>query len=396
MTPVGFTVAILACGSVAAAQWSVVNLTPAGAREAYVHAITTHTQYGAVGLGEGPIQPASWSGSAVGWTPYSTNPSLGGRILAVSGNVLAGYVSSKAAVWLGFPPVATDLHPSGWESRVTTIGGDRQFGWTRALATSRNMAAMWSGSAASYVNMNPSGSIESEIRAATSTRQGGYAAFAASSGRAVIWNGSANSYIGLHPAGPWTNSWINGMSETQQVGAARNFPQWPHAAIWHDTAESFTDIDPPEAYGYSELLATCGTAQVGYIAPASGVYAGIWFGTAQSFHNLAQYLPANYGYSKATCIATDGFRYYVGGYAENGFTLRNEAFLWMGAVPGACYANCDQSTAAPVLNIADFTCFLQRFSAGELYANCDLSAAAPVLNIADFTCFLQRFAQGCP
>jgi hypothetical protein len=61
-----------------------------------------------------------------------------------------------------------------------------------------------------------------------------------------------------------------------------------------------------------------------------------------------------------------------------------------------CYANCDGSTAAPVLNVADFTCFLQRFAAGESYANCDASTQAPALNVADFSCFLQRFAAGCP
>jgi hypothetical protein len=49
-----------------------------------------------------------------------------------------------------------------------------------------------------------------------------------------------------------------------------------------------------------------------------------------------------------------------------------------------------------VLNVADFTCFLQRFAAGASYANCDNSTNAPVLNVADFTCFLQRFAAGCP
>ncbi len=32
--------------------------------------------------------------------------------------------------------------------------------------------------------------------------------------------------------------------------------------------------------------------------------------------------------------------------------------------PVACYANCDGSTSAPVLNVADFTCFLQDFAAG--------------------------------
>jgi hypothetical protein len=64
--------------------------------------------------------------------------------------------------------------------------------------------------------------------------------------------------------------------------------------------------------------------------------------------------------------------------------------------PPSCYANCDQSTVAPVLNVQDFTCFLQRYAAGESYANCDSSTAAPVLNVQDFTCFLQRYAAGCP
>jgi hypothetical protein len=62
----------------------------------------------------------------------------------------------------------------------------------------------------------------------------------------------------------------------------------------------------------------------------------------------------------------------------------------------SCYANCDSSTTPPLLNVGDFTCFLQRFAAGESYANCDASTAAPVLNVGDFTCFLQRFAAGCP
>jgi serine protease AprX len=62
----------------------------------------------------------------------------------------------------------------------------------------------------------------------------------------------------------------------------------------------------------------------------------------------------------------------------------------------SCYANCDSSTLAPILNVADFTCFLQRFAAADAYANCDGNTQPPVLNVADFTCFLQRFAAGCP
>jgi hypothetical protein len=62
----------------------------------------------------------------------------------------------------------------------------------------------------------------------------------------------------------------------------------------------------------------------------------------------------------------------------------------------ACYANCDGSHTSPVLNVLDFNCFLNRFSAGEAWANCDGSTVAPVLNVLDFNCFLNQFTAGCP
>jgi hypothetical protein len=64
-------------------------------------------------------------------------------------------------------------------------------------------------------------------------------------------------------------------------------------------------------------------------------------------------------------------------------------------VPAVCYANCDSSTSAPILNVLDFNCFLNRFAAGDSYANCDGSTEAPVLNILDLACFLNAFASGC-
>jgi hypothetical protein len=66
------------------------------------------------------------------------------------------------------------------------------------------------------------------------------------------------------------------------------------------------------------------------------------------------------------------------------------------AVLGVCYANCDGSTTAPVLNVLDFACFLNRFAAGDSYANCDHSTTPPTLNVLDFACFLNQFAVGCP
>jgi hypothetical protein len=60
-----------------------------------------------------------------------------------------------------------------------------------------------------------------------------------------------------------------------------------------------------------------------------------------------------------------------------------------------CYANCDGSTAPPILNANDFNCFLNAYAAGSAYANCDNSSTPPVLNANDFQCFLNKFAAGC-
>jgi hypothetical protein len=73
---------------------------------------------------------------------------------------------------------------------------------------------------------------------------------------------------------------------------------------------------------------------------------------------------------------------------SGGFWSLNEA--------APCYANCDKSTAAPILNVNDFQCFMTKFAQGDSYANCDSSTIAPALNILDFQCFLNKFALGCP
>jgi hypothetical protein len=88
--------------------------------------------------------------------------------------------------------------------------------------------------------------------------------------------------------------------------------------------------------------------------------------------------------TQATCVSVGGV--FNGGGSE----------CIAGACATGCYANCDHSTQVPLLNVADFTCYLQRFASGTQYANCDNSTTPPVLNVLDFTCFLQKFAAGCP
>jgi len=92
------------------------------------------------------------------------------------------------------------------------------------------------------------------------------------------------------------------------------------------------------------------------------------------------------------------FRYFVvdgGPDGPNSDLIYIDDLAYTNATP-PCYANCDGSTAAPVLNVADFSCFLTKYASGDPYANCDGSTAAPVLNVADFSCFLTKYASGCP
>ncbi len=63
--------------------------------------------------------------------------------------------------------------------------------------------------------------------------------------------------------------------------------------------------------------------------------------------------------------------------------------------PTPCYANCDNSTVAPVLTANDFQCFLIRFAQSDPSANCDGSTVLPVFTGNDFQCFLNKFAAGC-
>jgi hypothetical protein len=82
---------------------------------------------------------------------------------------------------------------------------------------------------------------------------------------------------------------------------------------------------------------------------------------------------------------------------DEALTALEAAAVWAGQnLARPCYANCDRSTTTPVLNVDDFTCFINAFASGDCYANCDGSTTAPILNVDDFTCFLNQFAQGCP
>jgi hypothetical protein len=85
----------------------------------------------------------------------------------------------------------------------------------------------------------------------------------------------------------------------------------------------------------------------------------------------------------------------AGKHTAGAFTLTGGFWAGIGSTL-ACYPNCDGSSVAPILNVDDFTCFINKFALNDAYANCDGSTVAPILNVDDFTCFINQFALGCP
>jgi hypothetical protein len=96
----------------------------------------------------------------------------------------------------------------------------------------------------------------------------------------------------------------------------------------------------------------------------------------------------------AHAATTSNITLLFGGTGEQG-ALGDDWYFTCGPPP-QCYTNCDQSTAIPVLNVLDFNCFVNRFTAGDSYANCDWSTLPPVLNVLDFNCFINTWMAGCP
>jgi uncharacterized membrane protein len=147
-----------------------------------------------------------------------------------------------------------------------------------------------------------------------------------------------------------------------------------------------------------------GTVIVGY---SLQVWDGGWVWTQQTgMVRISSLLPPGTippGYSPEgpRSVSFDGLT--IAGWGDNP-QFMSEAFV-LRLPSSACDANCDGSTAAPVLNVDDFTCFINEFAAAQSlppaqqisqYANCDESTTPPVLNVDDFTCFINKFAAGCP
>ena len=96
------------------------------------------------------------------------------------------------------------------------------------------------------------------------------------------------------------------------------------------------------------------------IDAATGNLSGYAWGENIGWINFSGAAPLGPAYA----ARLDGVAARLRGYAwgENiGWVNLDDAAHFVGL---SCYANCDESTTAPVLNVLDFSCFLNKFAAG--------------------------------
>jgi endonuclease/exonuclease/phosphatase family metal-dependent hydrolase len=265
---------------------------------------------------------------------------------------------------------------------------------------------------------------------------------------AMLLDGRGLSYIGdagePHSTATWNDPmhsyrvWGNdGTSFRQTITIATNTMVGPAIAqALYDAAATdlagghlpvFLDLRVPAKvdsvllldFGDVELGASGGSAQRPLTVRNSGDV-GLW--SAAGIADLRYMLEAPPGFaapagSFAAAPGVPGVQHAITietgtlGLRQGVLTIISDApdqpmrhVLLTGTIIPPCYANCDRSTTPPVLNVEDFSCFINEFAAGALlshqqqlshYANCDQSTTAPVLNVEDFTCFINAFAAGC-
>lgn len=217
--------------------------------------------------------------------------------------------------------------------------------------------------------------------------------------RAVRWLGTtAIEDLGL-PAG-FDQGSARGVSGDGQFIVGQVGPPFASGSfpfVW--TPETgFTVIPnlPGSTDGWANGVSYDGSVVVGLCSFGIGVSsrAFVWTradGTRDLFQEFARYGLNTIGVVQASDLL------YVS-YDGREFAGSCGGCVWYARLPQgfACFANCDLSTTPPYLSVADFSCFLNFFIAGNTDANCDQSTAPPVLNVNDFFCFLNRFAAGCP
>jgi hypothetical protein len=202
------------------------------------------------------------------------------------------------------------------------------------------------------------------------------------------WRISANTY---YPAGGTAHGMLIGLNTFPYTG----LNSWSTEIMWNWATGNVHEYDTP---GENTPILFNQWVPVRIEVDLDTDTYNAWYNNVQIVTNRSW----SAGVAPGGAVRIQCWDFYVWGFGSNIIYFDDIVFEAMGA---QCYANCDGSTTPPILNVEDFTCFINQFAAGTQlphaqqlghYANCDQSTTAPVLNVEDFTCFINRFAQGCP
>jgi hypothetical protein len=337
------------------------------------------------------------SGQALYIALADLQPSLNGNVIAeyIHGTTTSfitstkhlysqAYDSAGAALWNGGSPVvvfnSSSLQNSYFPPMVQDGAGGVVYGWYEN-----------GGSRNSYVqHASAAGTLRFAAPVATTGATPGFIRLGAS----VAFDAAADAYYIVSPQSNSTQSVFSVIAQKVDNTGTR---QWGDAGLALFTSGA----------GLQNSFATC------TLRPGGGCFAfgfdqrsatthvvygyGLDAGGTQVFANFPCTLETTKGRLGAA-TSPAGFAVVVWHDSRgNGSDTMAQNVGPDGTLGNAaCYANCDSSTVAPVLNVLDFNCFLNSFAAGASYANCDGSTIVPVLNVLDFNCFLNRFAAGCP
>ena len=373
------------------AQWTVVNLHPAGATYSEARGVSDTQQTGWARFGSHE-RAGMWTGTGASWVELHPAASVASEAHGVSGTQQVGraVVSSAyhASLWSGTAASWEDMNPAGAASSEAYGGtGTHQVGMARVGGVTR--ASLWSGTASSWTDLHPAAASSSEARGVFGAQQAGAAAIDGLY-HASLWSGTAASWVDLHPAGPWFFSIANATSGTQQVGLVYSTMSATYASLWSGTAASWVDLNPSGAFA-SEAFGAFGALQVGDASVGGVPGASLWSGTAASWVDLHQYLPGGPGAwdrSHAQGVWTDGSAIYVVGYGFHHARFRGEALMWV-YTPPSCPADFNGDG---FVNGDDYDSFAELFDIADPGADFNGDG---FVNGDDYDAFASAFDGGC-
>lgn len=206
-------------------------------------------------------------------------------------------------------------------------------------------------------------------------------------------NGVMFDVTALNPSGIYLNHLFRVCSNQQ---TATNLWTRPGSFVGHENSSEGWTLVASDYFGCIGSVLVI-TASLNFQRVEPGQTIGMFMQTPAA--PLVQYSTTPPGQSSYS----DQHVQISGGIAKlgSGFSGTNlPGSIWNGAVsyrvgsPG-CIANCDNSTAPPILTPNDFGCFINMFAAGVSRVNCDHSTSTPMLNVNDFMCFINAYAAGC-